>query len=81
MSERYGIFVRSRKPGFKNIGMHGDTGTMVALQAIVTAITITLVLAATRLTFEIEFIDANRLDGAAPEIGAQATITILPTDS
>lgn len=54
---------------------------MVALQAIVTAITITLVLAATRLTFEIEFIDANRLDGAAPEIGAQATITILPTDS
>ncbi len=54
---------------------------MVALQAIVTAITITLVLAATRLTLEIEFIDANRLDGAAPEIGAQATITILPTDS
>ena len=47
----------ARKPFIKDRGESGDRESMVAIQALVTAITFTLVLVAVRLTIELEALD------------------------
>jgi len=49
----------SRNPFFKIREKSGDTVNMVALQAIVSAITISLVLAAARLSLELDVLDRD----------------------
>jgi hypothetical protein len=72
---------RSRKPWFKDGAVPGDTVNMVALQAIVTAITVALVLVAARLTVEIESIDVSRIEGTRPVGATQTGLTVRPADS
>ena len=59
MGSRRADWLNSRKTGFKDRSGAGDRDSMVALQALVSAVTLTLVLLAARLTVELDVLEQD----------------------